>query len=184
MVELATGNLAALPAERTYEYFGNVAPASVFDRNFLVMSLVQLGRFAEAAEYQAETIQFAEPTHSPFIVGLSDYAACTLHLQKSDWAKARSLIERWIAGLRAGNVVILLPFAVAASAWVLAQRGEAGEALNRLREGERLLEGFAATGYVGSRAWADHLLGSTCLLLGQFDEARSLGNRVLEFLPL
>ena len=69
-----------------------------------------------------------------------------LHLLKGDWAKARSLVEHWITMLRTGNVAILLPWAVASSAWALAQIGEAGEALNRVREGEQLLELQAAQG--------------------------------------
>src|SRR6185436_2823134 len=44
VVELATDNLAALPADWTYEDFGNAAPASVYVRYWLVMSLAQLGR--------------------------------------------------------------------------------------------------------------------------------------------
>jgi tetratricopeptide (TPR) repeat protein len=85
--------------------------------------------------------------------------------------------------VRTGNVVVLLPGAVASSAWALAQLGEAGEALNRLREGEQLLERFAARGIVGYRAWAYHSLGRACLLLSLLDEARRLGDRALESSP-
>ena len=49
VVELATDNLAALPADWIYKNFGRPAPASIFDRHWLVGSLAQLGRFAEAA---------------------------------------------------------------------------------------------------------------------------------------
>ena len=183
MVELATDNLAALPADWVYEYFGIAAPASVYDRSWLVMSLAELGRFAEAAEYEAEAIRLAEPTQHAFTVGLAHCAAGTLHLLKGDWAKARSLIEHWIAVLRTGNVVILLPGAVASSAWVLAQLGEASEALNRLREGEQLLERRRGEGIVGHRGWAYHSLGRACLLLGRLDEARRLGDRAVESSP-
>jgi tetratricopeptide (TPR) repeat protein len=72
---------------------------------------------------------------------------------------------------------------VASSAWVLAQLGEASEALNRLREGEQLLEGFGARGIVGQRGWAYHSLGRACLLLDELDEARRLGDRAVEFSP-
>ena len=147
------------------------------------MSLAQLGRFAEAAEYEAEAIRLAEPTQHAFTVGLAHCAAGTLHLLKGDWAKARSLIEHGIAVLRTGNVVLLLPRAVASSAWVLAQLGEASEALNRLREGEQLLERQAARGIVGHRGWAYHSLGRACLLLGRLDEARRLGDRAVESSP-
>src|SRR5712691_7583248 len=75
VVELATDNLAALPAEWVYEYFGNAAPASVYDRSWLVMSLAELGRFAEAAEYEAEAIRLAEATQHAFTVGMAYLAA-------------------------------------------------------------------------------------------------------------
>jgi class 3 adenylate cyclase/tetratricopeptide (TPR) repeat protein len=184
VVELATGNLAALPADWVYKYFvGMAVPASVYDRSWLVASLAQLGRFAEAAEYQAEAIRLAEATHHATTVGQAHRAAGMFHLLEGDWAKARALIERLIAVVRTGNVVFLLPFAVTSSAWVLAQLDEASEALSRLREGEQLLERQAARGIVGDLGWAYHSLGRACLLLGRFDEARSLGNRAVESSP-
>jgi tetratricopeptide (TPR) repeat protein len=182
-IELVSDNLAALPVEWVYEYLGNTAPASVYDRYWLVMSLAQLGRFSEAAEYEAEAIRLAEPTHHAFTVGMADRAASTLHLLKGDWGKARSLIEHEIAVLRTGNVVFQLPTAVASSAWVLAQLGEASEALNRLREGEQLLERQAARGHVGRLGWGYYSLGRACLMLGRLDEAQTLGNRAVESSP-
>ncbi len=183
VVELATDNLAALPADWVYEYFGSTAPASIWDRCWLVMSLAELGRFADAAEHEAEAIRLAEPTQHAFTVGWAYRAAGTLHLLKGDWGKARSLIEREISVFRTGNVVLLLPYAVADSAWVLARPGEASEALNRLQEGEQLLERLAARGIVGQRAWAYHSLGRAALLLGRLDEARRLGDRAVESSP-
>ncbi len=180
VVELATGNLAVLPADRDYEYFGLVALPSVYDRVWLVQSLAQLGRFAEAAEYEAEAIQLAEPTKHAYTVGRAYRGAGTLHLLKGDWAKARTLLEHGIAVYRTGSILIGLPFLVASSAWVLAQLGEASDALNRLREGEQLVDSIAARGVVGDRAWNYHSLGRASLLLGRLDEARRLGDRVVE----
>ena len=178
VIELATDNLAALPAEWIYEHFGNAAPASVYDRVQLVMSLAELGRFAEAAQNAAEAIRLAEPTHHAYTVSQAHRAASMLHLLEGDWTKARSLIEHWIAVLRTRNVVLQLPIAVAASAWVLAQLGEASEAVDRLREGEQLLERAAARGFIGYRSWA--WLGRACLLLDRLDEAERLGDRAVE----
>ena len=62
VLELATDNLAALPADRVCEDFlKRNAPPSVDDRFWLIMSLAQLGRFAEAAEHVAEALRLAEP---------------------------------------------------------------------------------------------------------------------------
>ncbi len=181
VVELATANLAALPAEQVYEYFGGAAPPSVYDRSWLAMSLAQLGRFAEATEYEVEAIRLAERTQRAFTISLAYFAADTLYLLKGDWAKAGSLSERWVTAVRAGNLVLLLPRAVAASAWALAQLGEASEALNRLHEGEYLVERLAEKGLVGYHGWAYLSLGRASLMLGQLDEARRLGGRAVEF---
>ena len=81
------------------------------------------------------------------------------------------------------NVVFQLPAAVASSAWALAQLGEASEALNRLREGEPLLERQAARGLFAYRGWAYHSLGRAALRLGRLDEARRLGDRAVESSP-
>jgi class 3 adenylate cyclase/tetratricopeptide (TPR) repeat protein len=182
-VELATDNLAALPADWIYEHFGNSAPASVYDRASLVRSLAELGRFADAATYEAEAIRIAESTQHAFSIAAAYLAAGTRHLLKADWAKAHSLIEHEIAVVRAGNLLFLLPFVIAASAWVLAQLGQANEALNRLLEGNRLIEHMPGGGQVAHRTWVYHSLGRASLLLGRLDEARSLADRAVETSP-
>jgi class 3 adenylate cyclase/tetratricopeptide (TPR) repeat protein len=183
VVQLAADNLATLPADWVYEYFGMGAPPSVWDRCWQVMSLAQLGRFPEAAALEAEAIHLAEPTHNGSTVSVAHFAAATLHLLKGDWAKARSASERWMAVAGAGSVALQLPWAVSASAWALAQLGEATLALERLREGEQLVDGLAARGIVGNRGWAYQALGRAALLLGRFDEAQSLGDRALKSSP-
>jgi len=155
-------------------------PASVFSRAWLIMSLAELGRFAEAAKYEAEAIRLAEPTEHAFTIGWAHFAASMLHVLKGDWAKARSRVGHWIAMLQSGNVAIHLPWAVASSAWAMAQTGEADEALRRVREVEQLLERHAARGIVGHRGWAYHAVSRACLLLGRLDEARRLGHHSIE----
>jgi tetratricopeptide (TPR) repeat protein len=147
VLELASDNLAALPVDWVHEYFVGVAtPTSVWDRGWLVMSLAQLGRFAEAATGAAEAIRLAESTHRAYPVAVAYRAAGTLHVLMGDWAKARLRFEHGLAVARMGNAVVLLPYLVASSAWALAQLGEANKALNRFREGEQLLELHAARG--------------------------------------
>src|SRR5262249_56635975 len=97
MIELASGNLAALPADKVYENFGLVVPPSVWDRSWLVMSLAELGRFGEAAKYEAESSRLAEPTQHAFTIGFAHFTAGMLHLLKGDWAQARSRIEGLVA---------------------------------------------------------------------------------------
>ncbi|HEV8617526.1 MAG TPA: adenylate/guanylate cyclase domain-containing protein [Methylomirabilota bacterium] len=180
-VELTSSNLAALPVERIYESFGIVAPPSVHDRVWLALSLAQLGRFAEAADYEAQAIRIAEPTHHAFTIGMAYYAAAMIGLLKGDWAKAQTAIERWIMVLRTINVVHIFPAAVASSAWVAGQLGQTTEALNRLRESEQLVEAQMTKGMFQSLTLAYGFLARAWLVLGRLDEARRLGDRAVKF---
>jgi hypothetical protein len=83
VIELGTENLAALPAEWIYESFGNVAPASVYDRCWLVHPLARLGRFTEATTYEADAIRLAQATQHADTVGMAHYAAGVLSLLKA-----------------------------------------------------------------------------------------------------
>jgi tetratricopeptide (TPR) repeat protein len=179
VIELATANLASLPAEWINEHFGMSVPAAIFDRAWIIMSLAELGRFAEAAKYEGEAIRIAEATDHAFSIGWAHLAASMPHLLKGDWVKARTLVEYWIATLRSGNVAIHLPWAMASSAWTLAQIGAKDQALERVEEAEELLERQAAHGIVGHRGWAYHAVGRACLLLGRLDKARQLAERAV-----
>jgi class 3 adenylate cyclase/tetratricopeptide (TPR) repeat protein len=179
-VELATENLAALPTDRVIRWPGAGALISVFDRVWRALSFAELGRFAEAAEDAAAALRLADPTRHAHTIALAYDAAGRLHPLEGNWTKARSLIERWVEVVRAGNLVIQLPVAIAYSAWVLAQFGEVDEALQRLEEGEQLLTRGAARGMVFNHGSCYRPLGRACLLLGRLDDAQRLGTRAAE----
>ena len=183
VVELAAGNLAALPADWVNESFGRFAPASIYDRVSLVRSLAELGRFDEAVRYGVEAIRLAEAARHPYSVGMAHWTVGSLHLAKGDWVEARLRIEHGITGLRTAREVLTLPRAVASAAWVLAQLGEVSAGLSRLREGEQLLDDLTARDIVGNGAVCYHALGWASLLLGRLDEAWRLGNRAVESSP-
>jgi len=183
VVDLATGNLSALPADSDYESFGAAMPLAIYDRYLLVRSLAQLGRFAEAGRHEVEVLRLSEATRHAYPVGMAHLAASWRHLLKGDWARARSLIEHGIAAYRSGNILLNLPHAVATSAWALGQVGEIGLALARFQEGEQLLAGEAARGIVGIHGEACHSLGRAALLLGRLEAARRLGEQALDYSP-
>ena len=180
VLELALDNLAASPADWVYENLGTSTPASVRDRHWLIMTLAQLGRFGEAAEHEAEAIRLAEPTRHAMTIGLPLIASGTLGLIKGNWAKAHRLLEHGIAVLRTGNVALLLPIAVISFGWVLAELGEGGDALERLREGQQLLDRLGSSAILG---WTCHALGSAYMQLGRLDEAQRFGKRVMDSAP-
>jgi tetratricopeptide (TPR) repeat protein len=163
-----------------HDYFGMAVLPSVFGRAYAIMSLAELGRFAEAAKYTAEAIRIAESTRHDFTINWAYFAAAVLHVTKGDWAIALSQVNSWLAAVQTGNINVHRPWAVAASAWVTAQLGEAGKALHRVREARRLLEYQEGQGIVSHRGWAYGVLGRACLLLGRLDEARHMGDRAIE----
>jgi tetratricopeptide (TPR) repeat protein len=143
------------------------------------LSLGELGRFDEATAYEAEAIRLGEPTQHAYTVGAAYRAAGLLEILKGDWARARPFLEHAIAVFRTGNIVLLLPSTVAASAWVLAQLDERSGAASRLEEGEQLLRRQVISGSgVGSQGWAMLSMGRTCQLLGRLEEARRIGEAV------
>ena len=176
VVELSRENLAALPPARAHEFFDHLAPASIYSRYWMSLGLTQLGRFAEAAEHVTEALRLAEPTRQAYSVGVIHLASGALHLWRGDWTSAHASFDRGISVLRAGNIATLVPRMVASTAWALAQLGELHEALNRLREGQQLLDGLVERGLAGMCAYPSHALGRACLLLGQLDEAGRLGD--------
>jgi tetratricopeptide (TPR) repeat protein len=180
VVGIAAPSVTALPLEWVHEYFGLAVPASVFGRVWLIMSLAELGRFSEAFEREAEAIQLAKQTQHVHTIGWAHLAASILHLLKGDWMNARSTINHWLREPGTSGVAMLLPWATAASAWTLAQRGNADEAWRQVGEGERLLEFHEKSGIVGHRSWAYHALSHACLLIGRFSEAQRLCGRSLE----
>jgi DNA-binding winged helix-turn-helix (wHTH) protein/tetratricopeptide (TPR) repeat protein len=155
-----------------YQDYGNYA--------FLIMSLAELGRFAEAAECEIELMRLAESTRHAHRIGFAHRAAATLRLLKGDWAKAHALIERWVGLVRSGNLALQRPTAIASYAWVLAQAGEVSEALKSVEEGEQSIQSQVASGVVVNQGSAYHCLGRARLLLGRMDEARRLADRAVE----
>src|SRR5215467_11393592 len=150
---LAYGHLIPLPPCHGVgrERFGSNTPPSIYDRYWLgetpaePVTIVDRWRrvAAKAAACEAEMIRLAEttqPPQTPQTLSLTYYGACSFHLLKGDWTRARSLIERCIEVARAGNVIVFLRLAVASSAWILAQFGETGTAVARHREGEQLVQ--------------------------------------------
>lgn len=180
VIELATDTLAAMPADWAREFCGLAVPPAIFGRAYLIMSLAELGRFAEAAEYAAEVVQLAEPTKHTHAIGWACLSTSMLHIFKGDWAHARWLVERWTGRPGPLDVAVLLPWAVAITAWTLAETGEPGDALDRVREGEQLLERQAARGIVGHRGWSFHAVSRACLCLDLPDDAQRLAKRSLE----
>ena len=128
------------------------------------MGLAQLGRFAEAAEHEAEAIRLAEPTQHACTVGWAHHAAARSTSSRATGRRPRGKIERWMAAARTGNVVS--PASLRRSPpppgrW----RSSARRARRSSRSGRASSSSTAvgARGIVGNRGWAYHALGRASL---------------------
>jgi tetratricopeptide (TPR) repeat protein len=179
-IELATTNLTSLPADCAQESFDLPRPASIYNLSWLIASFTQLGRFAEAAQCEAKMLRLAESTKVPLTVSFTHQYLTWSHQLRGDWVRARFHVEQAIAMLRTGNLGVL-PSMIATSASILAQLGEAREALTRLREGDELLERQAARERIMHLGGSYLALGRAGLVLGRLDDARRLVDRAVEF---
>jgi class 3 adenylate cyclase/tetratricopeptide (TPR) repeat protein len=183
-VELATDNLASADS---VDATAPTTPASAltrtFTRSWLVRSLAELGRFAEAAETASDVIHLAgQHPHAHSVAARADLAVGRLYLLNGEWAKARSVIERGLVVANASGLVHL-PGLVPHSAWALAELREVSVALERLEMGERILERSTLGGVIGLHGLYYQVLGRAALQLGRPDEARRLGDRAVEWSP-
>jgi class 3 adenylate cyclase/tetratricopeptide (TPR) repeat protein len=167
----------------TPDYYASNLPGPISTHCWRIRSLVELGRFSTAAAHANEMLQLAEPTRGAFAVGMAYLTAGWRLLAQGVWAHARPLIERGVAEYRKGNIFLALPHAVASSAQLLAQLGEASEALSRLQEGEELLKHRTAGGTIDQAGMDYHWLGRAAFLLGKLDDARRLANCSLQYSP-
>ena len=95
------------PFDWVHEYFGMAVPASVFTRAWLIMSLAELGRFAEAAKYEAEAIQFAEHSHDLEISLMSGVISARIDAASGSPAQRREVAKRLNAVAQQAKAALL-----------------------------------------------------------------------------
>src|SRR2546427_7147720 len=165
-IGLGIENVTARPLDRIDTSSVQAVGGLVNVRFWLVMSLAQVGRFQDAAQFEAEATRVAEVTHQPYAVGLARGAAATVSILKGDWGKACSVIEPGLAVVRNTNIGLMLSEGVALSAWALAESGEGEQALERINESEPLVEGLTTIGLIAHLFPTLHALGRACFRLG------------------
>ena len=87
-------NVASLAGELRYERFGLPYPASVHTRTWLILSLAELGAFAEGSARSEEECQIAEAVNQPSSVVHASFSTGFLHLRQGDLHKATTVLER------------------------------------------------------------------------------------------
>jgi len=180
VVDLAKANLRRLEAEPGDRVVRASAPASVYNRLWLVRSLAQLGRFAETLEPAETMLSRAEQTHHPLAQGLAHYAAGTIDMWKGNWGPASALLERAVQLLEEGQQILQLSYVNGPLAWTLAALGETREAATRAEAAERRLDLVRSLGRKGGGAETCIALSHCYLILQRVDDADRIAARVAE----
>lgn len=181
VAELASIILAAKPDDESFHYSDNYRGPTIV-HHYLTLSLIQLGRFSEAATHVKELFRLGGPTHSRTI-GLAQLSEAQRLLAMGDWAHAGPIIEQSIEAFRRSDNFLTLTHAVAMSAWIFAQLGRTSEATHSIQEGERLLEQQTADGTIAQYGMDYVKLGRAVLQMDRLDDAKKFADCAQKLTP-
>jgi tetratricopeptide (TPR) repeat protein len=175
-VQVLGGPVRALTGDALYERFGLPLLFSVGCRNWLIRSLVELGRFDEGGRLADEALAIAETARDPFSLTVACWSAGHVHLRRGDIAAAIGPLERGLDLGRQGAIRVWLPRLASALGLALALSGQMDRALSLLAQA--LDE--AARGSAADRSMALLSLGEGHLQAGHVEPAGALADRALE----
>ena len=177
-VEIYRRVIATLEGPLAQERLATYSIVTIGAHVFLVWALAELGEFEAARAPADEAFRIADDANRPFGQLQASFGLGFLHLRQGEFARAIPVLERALEICRVSNLRALAFHGVAAFlggsyAW----SGRVGDAI-------ALLDPVVAqTATMG--AWFDHIiaivpLGEAHLLAGNLDEARRLGQRVVD----
>jgi tetratricopeptide (TPR) repeat protein len=149
---------------------------------FIVLSLAELGEFAEAVVCGEEGVRIAETGGRAWggrawNLGAMCAAVGRLYLHCGDLPEAIPLLERSLELCRDAYIPLMFPFATAPLGAAYALTGRVAEARSLL---EQAMEQAAAMGRMADYALWAAWLGETALLAGHLEEAYDLTRRALD----
>ena len=146
------------------------APPSVFSRMWLVMSLAEVGAFAEGSTYGDEAIQIAETVAQPWSRIGAYCGVGLLSLRQGDFQKAITVLERGLTLCQATHIPLMFPLVASQLGSAYALSGQISQALPLL---EQAMEQTAAA--IGSdAAMQAAYLSEAYLLAGRLQDAAPL----------
>lgn len=174
VVELASAILAENLDDASFRYSTSYR-GSTHTHHWLAWSLIELGRFGQAANHVHHLFMLADPAHTR-AKGLARLIEAGRLVAMGDWSLARPMAEKAIESLRGSSGLLPLAHAMASSAWILAHIGHAKKALARVQESEELLKRQLADGAVVSYGKDYVTLAKAALQLGRNDDAWRLAH--------
>jgi tetratricopeptide (TPR) repeat protein len=158
----------ALVGDLTQERFGLPQLPAVHSRFCLVVSLAELGEFAEGVVRGQESIRIAESIEHPLNLTVAVSGLGRLYLRRGDLELAIPILERGVELSRTWNLGIWFPPVASALGSAYAAAGRSADALLLLKES---VERTAAMRLLSAQAPALTALGEAHVLAGRPTEA-------------
>ena len=161
-------NVDALEADLLRERFGQPTLLSILSRAWLVLSLIELGEFADGIA--EEGIQIAEAVVYPLSLIFAFYGVGVLYLRKGEFHKAIATLKRALELSQGGNVPLWFPVIASSLGSAYALAGRVGEAVDLLERG------------VGATA-VMRLVANKASFVADLSEAYLLAGRLRDAVP-
>jgi tetratricopeptide (TPR) repeat protein len=175
--EVLERNVKLLEGDLRRERFRLSALPSVFSQAWLVLCLMERGRFQEASVHAAEAAATAQAENHALSLAISQITTGLLLGRQRDYAGAVGFLERALAIGRASDMPVLLPVAGAPLGWVYAKAGRHGEGVRLLQDAVQRAEGMGLAAHHALRlVWLAEALD----LAGNRDAAMRIARRALE----
>jgi len=149
---------------------------AVLARTWLVLSLVELGEFVEAAGLAHEAVRIAETSGEPWSLADACLGLGTFRLRRGEAVEAAHILERGIETCRRYDIVVWLAPLMASLGYAWARSGRAAEAVIMLRDAN---EHAAATGLRFYRTLAELWFAEALRLEGQLEDATAHASSAL-----
>jgi len=168
--------VAYLRGERLMQRLPIPSVPAVLARTWLVLSLVELGEFVEAAGLAHEAVRIAETSGEPWSLADACLGLGTFRLRRGEAVEAAHILERGIETCRRYDIVVWLAPLMASLGYAWARSGRAAEAVIMLRDAN---EHAAATGLRFYRTLAELWFAEALRLEGQLEDATAHASSAL-----
>jgi class 3 adenylate cyclase/tetratricopeptide (TPR) repeat protein len=171
-------NVVSLTSALLYQRFGLPNPASVHSRTWLVVSLAELGAFAEGIARSEEECRIAEAVNQPYSVVHASFSTGFLHLRKGDLHEAITVLERGVELCQVWNFRVQWFLIAACLGYAYALSGRVAEAVLLLEQALGQVDSTPSNRR-GWNALCEVYLSEAYILAGRREEGFQLAERTL-----
>jgi class 3 adenylate cyclase/tetratricopeptide (TPR) repeat protein len=174
-LDILRRNVASLEGELCYERFGLPVPASVYSRTWLVVSLAELGAFAEGIAHYEEQVRITASDDQPVSLVNPHFNLGRLALRQGDLPQAIAVLERGVGLCQTWDIRAWFPNMASHLGYAYALAGRIAEAVPLLEQAEQ-----RGTGTRGGYSLNVGYVSEAYLLAGRREEAVQCAGRALD----